>query len=120
MRSMRGQVGTLVIAIPVVIMLLPLGYSVVHGLVAKTADEPFLERPDEPDCDGRDREFMRFHHMDLLKEIRDEVIREGIRGEVQRGLARCRDCHTNRDRFCNECHHLVNLTPDCFDCHYYP
>ncbi len=78
--------------------------------------EVFLELPDG-DC-VRKTEYMRYHHMDFLKEIRDEVLREGKRGTV--GLDRCKDCHEYRGTFCNRCHEKVDLTPDCFGCHYYP
>jgi hypothetical protein len=61
---------------------------------------------------------MRIHHWEDLRRIRENVVRYGNRSEE--GLARCKDCHTYRDRFCDRCHGAVSLTPDCFDCHYYP
>ena len=61
---------------------------------------------------------MRFRHMDLLKRVRDEVVREGKEGAVE--LDGCSECHTSRERFCNRCHDKVNLNPDCFRCHHYP
>ena len=61
---------------------------------------------------------MRRHHWELLRGVREEIVRYGKRGEI--GLDRCRECHTSRERFCNVCHDAVSLTPDCFDCHYYP
>jgi len=33
---------------------------------------------------------------------------------------RCWECNVSRTRFCDRCHEVVNLEPDCFDCHYYP
>jgi hypothetical protein len=126
----RGRV--LLVVLPLVVLLLPLGYDATRTLVAGRTDGSgsFLEKPEENypagaargpgPCDGRDREFMRFHHMDFLKELRDEILREGIRGDPRYKLERCRDCHTSRERFCNRCHEAVNLTPDCFKCHDYP
>ena len=108
-----------------VIILFPIGYSVVS--VAFPGPDPFLDidepayQPDEKNAaciGGRDRTYMRFHHMDLLKEIRDQVVREGARAEI--GLDDCWQCHTSRERFCNRCHNAVNLQPDCFRCHYDP
>ena len=55
---------------------------------------------------------------DLLKEIRNQVVREGITSDIS--LEECRDCHTDRSRFCNQCHNIVNLNLDCFGCHNYP
>jgi hypothetical protein len=104
----------------VVAILAPLGLSAVFS---GDSTEVFLERPDDrfERCvqpEGKDTMYMRFHHMDFLKEVRDEVLRNGVRGEI--GLDRCKDCHTSRERFCDRCHDKVNLTPDCFGCHYYP
>lgn len=97
---------------------IPFLYSVISYVTAGSA-EPFLERPDAKyeNC-VRDTEYMRFHHWELLAEIREEFVRHGIRGDIT--LSGCRKCHPNRERFCNECHDAVNLTPDCFGCHYYP
>jgi len=62
--------------------------------------------------------YMRVHHMDLLKEIREEVIRDGIRGEVT--LEQCARCHLSKERFCDRCHQAATVVLDCFGCHYYP
>jgi hypothetical protein len=102
-------------------MLLPLGYSVVSSLFAQepTMPEVFLERPDpkHENC-VKETTYMRFHHWELLREIRKEVVRYGKRGDL--GLKKCSECHTSRERFCNQCHDAVSLHPDCFGCHYYP
>ena len=106
-----------IVAIPILIVLFPLAYSVV--CCGFSSPQPFLEKPDEKHekC-VKDTAYMRFHHMDLLKRVRDEVVREGREGEVE--LDGCRECHPSRERFCNRCHDAVNLTPDCFRCHHYP
>lgn len=110
-----------IVAVSIVIIVLPLAYSLgVYVLVpGSPAGQPFLERPDPKHrrC-VRETEYMRFHHMDLLKQIREEVIREGKRGELR--LSSCRDCHTSRERFCDRCHTAASLNVDCFGCHYYP
>ena len=115
------KTSVLIVVVPVLFILLPLGYNVVHYVLAKppATAQPFVERPDEKydEC-VRETSYMRFHHMDLLAEIRDQVVREGVRGEL--GLSKCRECHPNRAQFCNRCHNAVNLYPDCFGCHYYP
>ncbi|MHC4942061.1 MAG: hypothetical protein ACYTG7_03490 [Planctomycetota bacterium] len=118
-RFESGQ--ALLASVLVVIILIPIGYSIVHGILPKGVDsaELFLERPD-PKYEKcvKDTEYMRYHHWELLRGIREEIVRYGIRGEI--GLYGCRDCHTSREGFCNKCHDAVSLTPDCFDCHYYP
>jgi hypothetical protein len=109
------------ILIPVIIILIPFVYSFVSFVVAKATETPppLLERPDAQykDC-VKDTDYMRYHHWELLRAVREEVVRYGKRGEI--GLNRCRDCHTSRERFCDKCHHAVSLTPDCFGCHNYP
>jgi hypothetical protein len=83
-----------------------------------------LERPDPQYelCAGdRDASYMRYHHWEVLTQVRDDVMRHGERGVIGLdGLNRCRECHTSRVRFCNHCHDAVNLYPECFGCHYYP
>ena len=104
-----------------VVILLPLGISALGLDVSRNPEIPdvFLEPVDLKweNC-IRDSTEMRFHHMDVLKEIRDKVIRFGIRDEVT--LAGCGTCHQNRDQFCDRCHTAASVTLDCFGCHYYP
>jgi hypothetical protein len=109
--------SAVVLAILGIIIVLPIAYYVVLDTVPQ--EEPFLEMPDPKyqEC-VRDTDYMRFHHMDLLKEIRVQVVREGERSDI--GFKDCRDCHTDRSRFCNQCHNIVNLHLDCFGCHNYP
>ena len=78
-----------------------------------------LEKPDKKytEC-VKDTEYMRVNHMDLLHEIRDEVMREGKRGSIL--LNNCRGCHVSKTQFCNKCHNIVGVVNDCFSCHYYP
>ena len=103
----------------VLIILAPFGYSLVRPVFTQgsPASEVFLNVPDEGEC-VRETAYMRFHHMDLLKQTREEVIRGGIRGDIT--LSGCRDCHSYRGEFCNQCHNAVTLKLDCFGCHYYP
>jgi hypothetical protein len=114
----RRGTRTLFVAVPVAILLVPLAYSVVSSLFTREA-EAFYERPDAKyeEC-VRDTEYMRFHHWELLRGIREEVVRYGTRGEL--GLQDCSKCHSSRERFCDRCHQAVSLSPDCFGCHYYP
>ncbi len=107
--------------VPVLIVLFPLAYSAISALFAQgveTADL-LLERPDpEYRTCVRDTTYMRFHHWELLRETRKEVVRYGVRGDV--GLHMCDECHTSRERFCDRCHAAASVVLDCFGCHYYP
>jgi hypothetical protein len=103
-----------------VVVLSPFGYSVVSR-VAGSPDqpEPFLERPDSQyDSCVRETEYMRYHHWELLSEVREDVVRYGHRNDE--GLKDCRKCHTSREHFCDRCHEAASVWPDCFGCHYYP
>jgi hypothetical protein len=108
-------------ATAILIILIPLGYSIMSSVISPGGgnQDIFLEMPDPKytEC-VKETEYMRYHHWELLRSIREEVVRYGIRGEIN--LNRCKECHTSRDRFCNRCHNAVSLSPDCFDCHYYP
>jgi hypothetical protein len=100
-----------------VVILLPVAFSVLRPLWAAET-EPFLEASD-PQWQScvRDVEFMRYHHMDLLKQVRSDVIRAGLKGGIT--LAGCGDCHHNRDQFCDKCHLAASVSLDCWGCHYY-
>ncbi len=109
------------ILIPAIIVLTPLLYSIVSFAVERSTrgDDPFLDvsRTDSTLC-VREAEYMRYRHMDLLKEMRVAVVRDGIRSELT--LDTCRGCHADREQFCNRCHSQANVNLDCFGCHYYP
>ncbi|MFH2000875.1 MAG: hypothetical protein ABIK28_14435 [Planctomycetota bacterium] len=118
----RPEYGrVLLVAVLLIVILFPLAYSVLARIFAEDRDpgKRFLERPDAKytQC-VKETEYMRYHHWELLRGIREEVVRYGKRGSI--GLSRCRECHTSRERFCNQCHNATSLRPDCFGCHYYP
>ena len=108
-------------AIPLGLILVPIVVSLAGFVFGQsdTGDEPFIEVTQwtETSC-VRDARWMRFHHCQLLREIRETVVRDGDRSGIT--LEDCRRCHANRERFCNECHHEANVNLDCFGCHYYP
>lgn len=123
-RNIGKQIGWIrkaAFGVVIVAVLAPFGISLVSFVAVQgsESDPPFLKMPDpsHKEC-VRETSYMRLHHWELLRQIREEVVRYGVRGEVN--LASCRECHTYRDDFCNRCHDAVNLTPDCFGCHYYP
>ena len=114
-----GQARLVVIV--VVLILIPLAFSVFPQILPNRTDssESFLEKPDPKYTDCiREASYMRFHHWELLRGIREEVVRYGIRSDE--GLSKCPECHTSRERFCDQCHNAASVAPDCFSCHYYP
>jgi hypothetical protein len=120
-RALNERLSAVVIVFTVAIVLLPIIYSVIGYVFARSVgkEPPFLEMPDAKytEC-VRDTEYMRFHHWELLVAMRDESVRYGKRNVVT--FDDCRVCHQNRAGFCNQCHNAVNLDPDCWGCHYYP
>lgn len=116
-RENRGKAATVLVAV----ILLPVALSLLGFAFQGRSETPevFLEKVD-PKWEScvKDAEWMRFHHMDFLKDIREDVVRAGIKGGVT--LAGCGDCHLNRANFCDRCHQVANVTLDCFGCHFYP
>ncbi|MEW6071532.1 MAG: hypothetical protein AB1726_02920 [Planctomycetota bacterium] len=114
----RGRRG--LVAGAALLVLCPLGLAIASRVLSLGGERPppLLERPAaEHERCIKDTPYMRFHHMDLLKELRDAGVRGGAKREVS--LASCKGCHTSRAQFCDRCHDRVNLTPDCFGCHDY-
>lgn len=74
------------------------------------------------------KEFMRPEHMKVLNSWRDSVVRNGkgiylsSRGErYEMSLQRtCMNCHSNKKKFCDECHNYLAVKPYCFNCHIEP
>jgi hypothetical protein len=75
------------------------------------------------------KEWMRGEHMQLLNQWRDSVVRDYNRGykstsngkrwdmSLQNG---CMKCHSNKKKFCDECHNYMAVKPFCWDCHIQP
>jgi hypothetical protein len=117
----KGKPAPVAMFVLIAVILLPVGYSAFTAMFARGSpeDQPFIQVPDSQDKQCvRETSYMRYHHWELLREIREQVVREGVRGEI--GLNSCRECHPNRAQFCNQCHEAVSMRPDCFGCHYYP
>ena len=74
------------------------------------------------------KDFMRAEHMQLLNDWRDSVVRTGNRtytnasGEkfVMSLQNTCMKCHSNKKKFCDECHNYMAVKPYCWDCHIEP
>ena len=71
---------------------------------------------------------MRTSHMKLLDEWRHEVVRDGDRfykaanGETYYKSLQvtCMECHSNKSKFCDQCHDYMAVSPYCWDCHIAP
>ncbi len=80
-----------------------------------------------------DAAWMRTHHMQILDEWRDEVVRDKDRVYVSKaygtkfdkslssaGKTSCMSCHSNKGEFCDACHTYTAVTPYCWECHIEP
>jgi hypothetical protein len=72
--------------------------------------------------------LMRTQHMKILDIWRDDVVRKGERlykshsGKIYDMSLQntCLDCHSNKSKFCDQCHNYMGVTPYCWDCHIEP
>ena len=70
-------------------------------------------------------DWMRAHHMKLLADWREGVVREGKRtyrasnGRLYEAslTQTCLKCHSNKAQFCDRCHDYASVKPKCWDCH---
>lgn len=76
----------------------------------------------------RDTAYMRTSHMTLLNVWRDDVVRMGDNIYVSpNGKAynmsltnTCLECHSDKVKFCDQCHNYLAVAPFCWDCHQVP
>jgi len=124
-KKTNNNIEFIVMIVAALIIVVPLLFSALVFPSDSEDSKLLLEKPKGEKC-IRDTEYMRVNHMDLLKKVRDEVMREGKREVVSEGtretseLNNCRKCHTSRERFCEKCHSIVGLQLNCYGCHYYP
>jgi len=114
----------------VVIMLVGTVYNVINGR-ADAAPKP--AKPALAKHCVKPAAWMRAHHMKLLDEWRNEVVREGKRGSIvvdgkryEKSLTKgCMKCHESKARFCDQCHHWAGVNRpgveiSCWHCHIVP
>jgi hypothetical protein len=74
------------------------------------------------------KEFMRTDHMKMLDEWREGVVRDeeryyksGDKKSYYMSLqVTCMECHSNKSKFCDQCHNYLGVDPYCWDCHIEP
>ncbi|HWR90484.1 MAG TPA: sulfate reduction electron transfer complex DsrMKJOP subunit DsrJ [Dissulfurispiraceae bacterium] len=90
-------------------------------------DTPVIQQMQVKKC-IEPKEFMKAEHMQILDDWRDAVVRNGetvyVASDGQKypmSLQNtCMRCHSNKDKFCDECHTYVAVKPYCWDCHIEP
>lgn len=74
------------------------------------------------------KEYMKREHMVLLNDWRDWVVRDdntiytATDGKKYTMSLQntCMKCHSNKKKFCDECHNYTAVKPYCWDCHIAP
>ncbi|MFA4837128.1 MAG: sulfate reduction electron transfer complex DsrMKJOP subunit DsrJ [Dehalococcoidia bacterium] len=72
-------------------------------------------------------DYMREHHVKLLTDWRNDVVRgadtiytsEEYGTTFDKSLTNTclEQCHTNKSQFCDQCHSYVGVKPNCWSCH---
>lgn len=123
--SDRGKIIVGLVAL-VLLSTIPIWYSIV---VESSGPPPKVELPaDATEC-VETKDFMAAHHMQLLDEWRNAVVREGKKTYTSRAYGAaydmsltgtCMGCHKDREAFCVRCHDYADVHPYCWDCHVEP
>jgi len=120
----------------VAIATFPFTFNMVMGKGTKTpepkTDTPAIQEYEKvngkKEC-VESKEFMRTEHMQLLNNWRDSVVRDYNRGYMSNTNGKrfnmslqngCMQCHSNKKKFCDECHNYMAVKPYCWDCHIQP
>ncbi len=113
-----------------VVFLAILAFPIWYSLAAAegvSAPELVLPAGSTQCVEGKD--YMAAHHMDLLDNWRNAVVRDGkmtytskeFGTQHEMSLTRtCLNCHGARADFCDRCHDYANVEPRCWDCHVDP
>jgi len=114
---MKAKIAFLVFLI---VLTLPILVSAASGDLLREAPKPSIELPESGEC-VKDTAYMRANHMKVLMEERVRAVRDGER-TAEHSLKNCFSCHTNKEKFCDECHQYAGVKPGCFSnvggCHY--
>ncbi len=90
-------------------------------------DTPEIQKMAVKKC-VESKSFMKAEHMVMINDWRDAVVRDGNRlytsndgQQYTMSLQNtCMKCHSNKTKFCDECHNYVGVKPYCWDCHIAP
>lgn len=124
-----GKIGAGLIIFTLLVTF-PFHYHNIVGSVVKPdpkLDTPEIQKMEKKQC-VEPKEFMKTEHMKLLSDWRESVVREGKRIYVGVGGKEfdmslqntCMKCHSNKKKFCDECHNYVAVKPYCWNCHIEP
>jgi hypothetical protein len=109
-----------------ILLLFPIWYQ--FGKAAKPPDPQLTDQAKQVGQCVEPKDYMKTQHMKLLDRWRNEVVRDGERfyissdgKEYYKSLqVTCMECHSNKSKFCDQCHNYMAVTPFCWDCHLEP
>ena len=112
--------------IGIVLLLFPVYYNA--GRAAKAPDPVLTDKAKAAKRCVEVLEVMKAQHMKILDQWRQEVVREDNRyykssdGKTYYKSLQltCVECHSNKTKFCDQCHNYVGVSPYCWDCHIAP
>jgi len=98
------------------------------GSSAKAPDPQLTEKAKEAKVCVAPTRYMRESHFTMLDEWRNTVVRDGERyyksadGKVYYKSLQvtCMNCHSDKTKFCDQCHNYMDVSPYCWDCHFVP
>ena len=95
---------------------------------AKTPEPELTAKAQEAKVCVEPKSYIKTEHMKLLDQWRDSVVRNGIRryeNSTGKGYEislqnTCMECHSNKSKFCDQCHNYAGVDPFCWECHIQP
>ena len=108
------------------LLLFPVFYNA--GKAAKAPELVLTEKAKEAKLCVEPKSFMKTEHMKMLDQWRNEVVRDAERyyknaeGKIfyKSVQVTCMECHSNKSKFCDQCHNYMGVAPYCWDCHIAP
>jgi hypothetical protein len=121
----RGKIVTGIV-IGLLLFLFPVFYNV--GRAAKEPDPLLTDKAKQAKECIEPKSFMKTEHMKMLDEWRQGVVRDNERYYKSTNgktyymslQTTCMDCHSNKSKFCDQCHNYMAVAPYCWDCHVAP
>ena len=109
-----------------ILLLFPVWYQ--WGKAASVPDPQLTETAKKAEKCIETKSFMKTQHMKILDQWRSEVVRDGERyytgtdGKMYYKSLQvtCMECHSNKTKFCDQCHNYMGVSPFCWDCHIEP
>ncbi len=120
--------GKIIVGLVIGLCLLLSPFFFNAGKAAKAPQPELTAKAKEAKKCVADTAYMRSSHMHLLDDWRQTVVRDGDRymktadGKVYYKSLQvtCLECHSNKSKFCDQCHNYVDMNPYCWDCHLEP